>query len=301
MHGESHEPENAVVKHVVALPMIWLLAGASLAGQLEIPSVVISAIEQVDVPARQHGALSSLAVEEGTAVAEGQLLATIDEGDAQLARRRAELNLESARDEAANQVAVDLARKSLQLAQSELDRGRRSRQRFQDSISEEELEARQLRVDRAQLEVKQAEHELRIAQNKVRFSENELLIAQRQLERHRIVAPLSGIIVQMDQHGGEWVEPGQRVCRILRLNRLRAEGFVDAHDLPPGCVGSAVTLVVRSGAKSREFTGKLKFISPEINPVDGRVRVWAEIDNSELALRPGMRGALTIQWDPAHE
>jgi macrolide-specific efflux system membrane fusion protein len=40
--------------------------------------------------------------------------------------------------------------------------------------------------------------------------------------------------------------------------------------------------------------GALRFVSPEIDPVTHQVRVWAEIDNRQLRLRPGQQGQLLI-------
>jgi macrolide-specific efflux system membrane fusion protein len=37
------------------------------------------------------------------------------------------------------------------------------------------------------------------------------------------------------------------------------------------------------------------FVSPEVDPVNGQVRIWAEIDNKSLVLRPGLQGALLIE------
>jgi macrolide-specific efflux system membrane fusion protein len=40
--------------------------------------------------------------------------------------------------------------------------------------------------------------------------------------------------------------------------------------------------------------GRLGFISPEVDPVTRQVRIWAELDNRELQLRPGQQGRLTL-------
>jgi multidrug efflux pump subunit AcrA (membrane-fusion protein) len=49
------------------------------------------------------------------------------------------------------------------------------------------------------------------------------------------------------------------------------------------------------------FKGKVVFVSPEINPVNGQARVWAEIDNASGLLRPGLRPQMKIQIaDPTH-
>jgi len=278
---------------LLAASFVWSEWGLS-AAEIEVPGVVISVIEQVDVPARQRGPLTSFAVEEGDSVDQGQLLAGIADDDARLALARAQLELDSAREEAHSSVKIQLARKALKLAESELARGQRSRERFRDSISDEEIEDRQLKVERAQLEIEQAELEQRLARNRAQARENDLRMAERQLELHRVVAPLAGIIVQVNRRDGEWVEPGESVLKILRVNRLRAEGFVKASELLPQAAGQPVKLAVESSSGSREFAGLLKFVSPEINAVDGRVRIWAEIENVDLSLRPGMRGSLWI-------
>ena len=46
------------------------------------------------------------------------------------------------------------------------------------------------------------------------------------VKRRKIFAELSGIVVEVNRHPGEWVEPSETVFRLLRMDRLRAEGFL---------------------------------------------------------------------------
>jgi macrolide-specific efflux system membrane fusion protein len=46
--------------------------------------------------------------------------------------------------------------------------------------------------------------------------------------------------------------------------------------------------------KQEAFFGQVVFVSPEIDPVNGQVRVLIEIDNPELTLRPGTRATAVI-------
>ena len=284
------------ISSTIALSMIILTDGQeSSPKQIEVSSVLITVIEQVEVSSRERGLLTSINVEEGNLVENGDLLAKIDDGDLHLALKRAQIELDSARALAENTVSIRLAKKTLELAESELERGEKSRKRFENAITDEEIERRVLSVDKAKLEVEQAEHERVIAQNNMRFSENEVNLAERQLEICRIVAPLSGIVVQVNRRAGEWVEPGEAVMRVLRIDRLRAEGFLDADQLQSVEVGQTIKLKLNSpGEEQQEFAGVLKFVSPEINPVDGRTRVWAEVENRDLLLRPGMRASMTV-------
>lgn len=278
--------------------LVWSVP-SNAADPIKLEKVLVTLIEQVEVPARQRGQLTSIAVEEGDLVDEGTLLAQIDDTDAQLERNRAAIDLETARTRAKNTVKVRLAKKSQQLAESELRRGLNSRKLFADSVTDEELERRQLAVEKAALDVEQAEHEYELAQHQCRFSENELQIAQRKVELHKILAPIRGIVVQVNRRKGEWVEPGMTVVRILRIDRLRAEGFLDAGQVQGELKGRPVTLAANlPGRQPLQVHGTLKFVSPEINPVDGKIRVWAEIENTDLLLRPGLRASMTIDPGP---
>jgi macrolide-specific efflux system membrane fusion protein len=106
------------------------------------------------------------------------------------------------------------------------------------------------------------------------------------------------MIVQVNQHEGEWVQSGKTVVRVLRVDRLRAEGFVLAKKLTGDLVGRRATLKIDlPGEPDAAFDGKITFVSPEVNAVSGQVRVWAEFENRKLKLRPGLHGSLMIHAD----
>ncbi len=41
------------------------------------------------------------------------------------------------------------------------------------------------------------------------------------------------------------------------------------------------------------------FVSPEVDPVNGQARIWAEVENRGGELRPGLHGKLSIAPQPA--
>jgi multidrug efflux pump subunit AcrA (membrane-fusion protein) len=42
------------------------------------------------------------------------------------------------------------------------------------------------------------------------------------------------------------------------------------------------------------FAGKIVFVSPEVDPITGQVRIWAEIDNRDGRLRPGQPAQMVV-------
>jgi macrolide-specific efflux system membrane fusion protein len=151
-------------------------------------------------------------------------------------------------------------------------------------------------VERGELEVEQAEYEFEIAEFTRQIKENDYLAAEERVQRRRISAPIAGLVVDVQRRPGEWVEPGDTVLRLLRMDRVRVEGFVDARHAWTELEHAPVRLVVDlPGQPGAEFAGELIFRSPEIDPVNGQIRVWAEVDNRGLRLRPGMRANLIIE------
>jgi macrolide-specific efflux system membrane fusion protein len=258
-------------------------------------SVLLQLIEHVDVPASDAGVLVELVVREGTMVEEGDLLGGLDDAEAQLVKQRAATELEIASKQSENDVNVRFARKSLEVTEAELRRATDSVKEYPKSVSQTELDRLRLTVERTRLEIEQAEHELALARLSSRLKEDELRLAEHQIQRRELRAPLGGIVAQVYRHRGEWVKPGEPVLRILRIDRLRAEGFIDSDFLDGELAGRPVSFAVDLPKDGRTtFAGTLIFVSPEIDPVNSQVRVWAEIDNADLRLRPGLRGKMVI-------
>jgi RND family efflux transporter MFP subunit len=282
----------------------WLLAvasafaadsGGSPPGPIEIPSL-IRLIEQVDAPAREAGVLADVSAAEGQIVQSGALLARIDDTEARAAAERAQAELEIAELNAANTVHVRFAKKAVEVAQAELRRSAESNEKYPKSISETEMDRLRLTVEKGLLEVEQAEQETRIAAVNRRLKDSDHRAAQHRVQRHAIAAPFSGVVVQVARHQGEWVQPGDVVARILRLDRLRAEGFLKLQSWNEGLSGCpARVLVDLPATPGQEFPGKVVFVDPEIDPVNAQVRIWVEVENRGLQLRPGMRARVVLE------
>lgn len=264
---------------------------------LRVDGVVLTILDMAEVPAQQSGLLKEVSAREGMMVEQGALLGRIDDSQARLRRAKAETEWQQAKTAAENDIPLRFARKSLDVAQSEWQRAVDSVQRFPKSVSQTELDRLKLLADKAQLEIEQAEQDFAALQQTRVLREHDRDLAELALDQHRMTSPLTGMVVQWKRHPGEWLEPGTAVVRVIRLNRLRAEGFAPASQLSPAAVGSSVVFqtAAGSGSSSEAWTGELAFVSPEIDPINGQVRFWSEVENPTNRLRPGQIGTLTIQ------
>ncbi|MGC4005956.1 MAG: HlyD family efflux transporter periplasmic adaptor subunit [Pirellulales bacterium] len=125
----------------------------------------------------------------------------------------------------------------------------------------------------------------------LKLKQRELDLAEIKLRRRTLTAPFDGAVVQIHKRLGEWLQPGEKVLRLTRVDRLRVEGFVPAGDLPGDLTGATARFRTSDGPP---MEAKIAFVSPEVNAVNNQVRVWAVIANDAGKLRPGQSGVLEI-------
>ncbi len=293
-----------IARRIIPAAVALLLVGglAARASQPLTVSVLVKLLEQADVPAREAGELVAIEVAEGARVKEGDVLAQIDDTEARFLEKLALVEAEIAAKNAENDVALLTAATICEAAKVEYERVNESAKKFPGSISQSELDTLRLEYEKAVLLKKQAAHDREVACCTQQLKETEHAFASRGVDRRKIKAPFDGVVVEVDRRRGEWVEPGEKVLRIMRLDRLRAEGFLDQRSVHSKLEGSPVRLQVEGSERSSvRFEGKVVFVSPEVDPVNGQVRILADIDNPDLILRPGQRATMTVNVPAGRE
>jgi len=283
------------------------------------PSIVlqgclVSAIDQVQTPARQSGVLLKLEVRRGHEVQQGQVIGQIDDYDAQQKLRMAESELSSAKRRAKNQLRVTAAELSAAVAAKEYDRMLATNRGQPGAVSEAELQRLKLAEKHARLQIELARRELQLAGLEQNKWNAQLGIAQNDVNDRRIRAPRAGVIAEVLKQQGEWVQQAEPVFRIVRMDRLRIEGFISRNDFDPHEIkgaaamvsvqlarGQTVSYTSNPGGTSETRQLTIDFVSHEIE-ADGSYRIFAEIENRRTSnglwvLQPGMTGTLSIWVD----
>ena len=126
--------------------------------------------------------------------------------------------------------------------------------------------------------------------------------AEENIERRKIVAPFDGVVVDVLRQRGEWVDTGEPVLRLIRLDRVRVEGFFDASQFNPEEVsGRPVTVEIERARGQRvRLPGTVVFISPLVQ-AGNKYRVRVEVENHQheghWLLGPGMTASMVIHID----
>lgn len=261
---------------------------------------VVTLVDEVQVPAREAGAIIALEAREGMQVKQGSVLARLDDTEARAKVKSAQAELRVAQEQANSDIRVRAAQAEAEVVETEFLRGSEATTLSSSEAEQKRLKRLLLAPRRAELQTEVAKLDLTIARLNSEVRAAQLEIAETNLSRRSVVAPLDGVIVQLYRHAGEWVAPGDPIVRLVRMDRLRVEGFVRAADRSPADVlDRPVTINVHTGRGGVEkFESTISFASPLVES-DGQYRVWAEIENRFRAdhwiLRPGLTAEMTIQ------
>jgi multidrug efflux pump subunit AcrA (membrane-fusion protein) len=207
--------------------------------------------------------------------------------------------LDVARATAANDVKIRYAKKAAAVAEMTYRLNAEANQKVTGSVPRTELEKYRLEWERSLLEIEQNDFQFKIDGMDVRVKQADLDAANEEIDRRKVRAPIDGVVVELKRHRGEWVAAGDTLLRLLRMDRLRIKGFINAKEYSPAEVADRPVTVTVTLAHGRQetFAGKVRFVSPTIE-LGGDFRIYAEVlnrqENDHWLLQPGLIVDMTI-------
>jgi HlyD family secretion protein len=248
-------------------------------------------LTQVDVSSELSGVVRRVPVVENQTVREGDVLAELDTTRiaAQVERAQASVKAAEARVQDA-QITLKETDQALERAASLSARG---------MVAAQALETATAARDRAASAVATAEANLAIAAA-------DLKLQQADLDKSTIYAPIDGIVLARD------VDPGQTVASSLsapilfviaeKLETMVLEAAIDEADIGSVANGQAGRFTV-DAYPGRRFDAAISDISYASATTEGVVTYKARlaVDNSDLALRPGMTATVSVVTREAND
>lgn len=269
------------------------------ADKIVISHCLVSLAEDVPVPAREAGQLTSVAVVAGQQVAKGQLLAQIDDVRAQLELVGAEHKYEVDRQKSINDVNVRYAKKGADVSHHAYLQKVEANRKVVGTITDIELEQTKLEWEKFELQIEQSQFELVTATLEAKVRKAEVDAAKEGVERRKVRAPFDGEVVDIKKQLGEWVVAGDTVMQIQRMDRLWIEAFLRAREFAPSEIDKRPVSVRVELAHGRTevFQGRVVWVKSQIEST-GDFRIRAEVfnrsENDFWLLRPGETAEMTI-------
>lgn len=113
----------------------------------------------------------------------------------------------------------------------------------------------------------------------------EIKVMQARLAKHRIKAPFSGVIGLRDISEGSYLNPGDRIAELYKIDPVKLEFAIPSKYISLVNEGDSLTFTV--DAYPEEFAGTIYAIEPQIDPQTRSLKVRAKADNKDGKLFPG--------------
>jgi membrane fusion protein, multidrug efflux system len=168
-------------------------------------------------------------------------------------------------------------RAALREAQATLENARRT------STRSEEL-ARGDLISRSELENAQAQ--LSVAEARVSS-------ARAQLQKTSLVAPFDGVVGLREVSVGAYVNFGQALVNLVRLDPMEVDFSLPESDLGLVKAGQPITVTV-DALRGETFKGEVTAIDPMMDINSRSARLRAQIDNDDYKLRPGLFARIVL-------
>jgi RND family efflux transporter MFP subunit len=252
----------------------------------------------VVMKAEVSGMIKSLNVEESKHVKKGDLLVELDDEEPRLNLERAEADrlrvlseylVEKRADQGELSSTVDAEK--VQKARDEYETAGKLFRAGQ--ISREEYEKASRELELSLIELGEMKDEILAATKTLTQTEIRVKEAQLTLEKTKIRAPFSGIVFDIQVSPQGHITTGTELFTLVNIDRIHVQARVLESEIGKMHEGREVDLKF-SAYPGKVFKGKVKAISPVINPEDRTCKVTIEVPNPEEAIKPGMHADVEI-------
>jgi HlyD family secretion protein len=267
------------------------------------------------------GRIVGLPIEEGQQVAQGALLARLDDADLKQRVRIDETGIGVRESDLALTLAgtrhqeVKAAQQTMIDAQADLEQKKLDNERAQNLFAKDEVTAQER--DQAGTAVKRAEAIFKAAQQRYNEAEEgsrkeDITIARANLDEAKanlglsqvnlsyavLLAPSAGVVTVREVELGEVVAPGSPVVTIADLDHIWLRAYIAETDLGKIHWGQDATITTDT-YPGKQYHGRISFISSsaEFTPKSVQTykervtlvyRIKIDIDNPNHELKPGM-------------
>lgn len=256
----------------------------------------LAAQDRAVLSAKVPGRLASIAVDLGSAVREGDLLAQIEKRDFELKRQQAEAALAQARarlglalsgeeDKIEPEQSSIVKEAQAVLSEATKNRERIQKLRGQGILPDADLESAESAYQVALNRLEEARYEARTRLATLQQRQAELDLARQQVKDTEIRAPFHGVIERRQTSPGEYLGVAAPIVTLVRTDPIRLRLEISERDAARVALGNRVLLKLEGS--SRVYESPITRLSPAISESNRMLLAEADFKNPEGLLRPG--------------
>lgn len=268
----------------------------------------VEPVEYVLLRAGREGRVDRIAVSQGQTVSSGQLLVALDSSqfqsqlagaNARIQGAQAELDVVTQGGRRAELTSIENQLESQRdvLRQAQADLTVTERLRAKNAATEQQVTELKRRIETANLEIANLERrrsaivqptDRTSAEARIRAAQSEAQEANTRIAAGLITAPISGTVYDLPLKPGGYLNPGDPVASIGKLNQVRIRLYIDEPDLGKIKLGTPVNLTW-DAYPGRIWKGTVDRLATQVIALGTRQvgEVAVLVDNEDRVLLPG--------------
>jgi HlyD family secretion protein len=276
----------------------------------------VEPIEWMPVRSERAGVITRTWISRGQFVRKGDPLVELDtrvaradlskaQAAIQEAQAQEQVLTEGGRVAERQQIEADLARARLDLGAAQKSYQALERLVAKQAATRQELDSAHQLVDQLQLRIQALEKnkaalvtgiDQDIAKARLQEAQSAAAVAQTNLDLSEISAPMDGTVYDFDLKQGSYLNPGDPIAKVGRLDRVRVTVYVDEPDLGKVRAGELV-VITWDALPGHQWKGKVDTLPSQIVPLGTRQvgEVGCIIENPGRELRPNANINADIQ------
>jgi HlyD family secretion protein len=276
----------------------------------------VEPVEWMPVRSERAGIITRLWISKGQVVRKGDPMVELDTRvvSADLSRAQAAIQEAQAQEKVLTQggrvaerqqIEADLSRARLDRDAAEKNYQALDRLVAKQAATRQELDSARQLVDQLDLRIQALEKnktalvsgiDKEIAKARLQEAESSATVAQTNLDLSAIRAPMDGTVYDFDLKQGSYVNPGDPIAKVGRLDRVRVTVYVDEPDLGKVREGEPV-VITWDALPGHQWKGKVDKLPAQIMPLGTREvgEVSCIIENPDRDLLPNANINADIQ------
>jgi HlyD family secretion protein len=276
----------------------------------------VEPIEWMPVRSERAGLITRVLVSRGQQVTKDQPLVELDTriANADLSKAQAAIQEAKAQEQVLTQggraaerqdIESNLSRARLDLEAAQRNYQALDRLVAKQAATRQELDSARQLVDQLQLRIQSLEKskaalvtsiDKDIAKARLQEAQSAAAVAQSNLDLSIIRAPMDGTLYDFDLKQGSYVNPGDPIAKVGRLDRVRVTVYVDEPDLGKVHEGELV-IITWDPLPGHQWKGKVDKLPTQIVPLGTRQvgEVGCVIENQDRDLKPNANINADIQ------
>jgi HlyD family secretion protein len=235
--------------------------------------------DEVIVSAEVGGKILSLGIEEGMLLPKDSIVGSVDAHNLNLQKEQVEASVQALQEKTLDvSPQIQLLQKQLSVQQSQLEQLLREQNRVEkllkaDAATGKQLDDLNAQMDQLRKQMQVTQQQINVQKTQVATQNRSILSEanplrkradqiQDQVDRSRIINPLTGVVLTKYAAAGEVTNSGKALYKIADLSVMTLRAYITATQLSKMKIGQPVKVLVDNGATDYStYTGTLTWVS----------------------------------------